>query len=367
MSLVIKLLGLDARALKPDKLLFRLKVLYRKWKASGSLKGFRDGVNSFYLARERMDENRQEALQTVESEVDEEIDISYETKLYLPLEILLGLIYERNGYRAGERPEEVEEAEDLFRNLAGLFLEIDLRDAVIDDELEKMKITGGEVDPEKLFEDGREALKREYYDEGLESYGSEISSIYDKGIEIAMEHQRSQDEFEKVMGEARRKNSFDELMSLYRDADLEDMIGERIEALPYFATQYERVAVLYDAVISILAEKGLEISDEDREAIIYDVIGAQIWLDDVSDLKQDIEDDQLTPVTAEIARASDLEEAQQSIRELKDDYLDEAREKAKESDSVLQEIAVEYIDLKGEEKDISRKLRSIDVPKGASR
>lgn len=313
-----------------------------------------------------MEESRQEALGTVESGVEGEIDISYETKLYMPLEILLGLIYERNGYRGDERPDKVEKAEELFRHLAGLFLEIDLRDAVIDDELEKMKVRGDEVDPERLFEEGREALKRKYYDEGLETYGSEISGIYDRGIKIAMEHQRSQEELEEFMEEARRKNSFDELMSLYRDADPENMIGERIEALPYFATQYERVAVLYDAVISMMEELGLGISGEGREAIIYDVIGAQIWLDDVSDLKQDIEDDELTPVTAEVAKASDLEEAEQSIRGLKGLYLDEAREKALETDSVLQEIAVEYIDLKGEEKDISGRLRSISVSKGAS-
>jgi hypothetical protein len=129
--------------------------------------------------------------------------------------------------------------------------------------------------------------------------------------------------------------------------------------MPFFASQYERVGVLYDSMFEMYEEAGFSIDDDFKRSMVLSTIGAQIWLDDVDDLEEDWNNGQLTPVTAEVLSSETGEEAYENIVSMKDEYLDAAREYAVKSDSDLASIGIEYIDKRGEQLDLKGEIEKI--------
>jgi nucleotide-binding universal stress UspA family protein len=93
---------------------------------------------------------------------------------------------------------------------------------------------------------------------------------------------------------------------------------------------------------------GFEIPDAFGTSIVLAIIGAQIWLDDVDDYRDDVAEGQLTPVTAEYVLAGDDATAYENVVSITERYLDLARAHAEAAGSPLNGIAIEYILRSGE-------------------
>jgi hypothetical protein len=113
--------------------------------------------------------------------------------------------------------------------------------------------------------------------------------------------------------------------------------------LPYLASQYDRVGVIYHGMLEMYRAAGFEIEPAFERSVLFAIIGAQVWLDDVDDYADDVREGQLTPVTAEYLLADDDRAAFETIVAVSEAYFDRARTYADAADSTLTGIAVEYI------------------------
>jgi hypothetical protein len=127
-----------------------------------------------------------------------------------------------------------------------------------------------------------------------------------------------------------------------------EVLPEKERNWPYCRTQYERVGVIYDGMIEMFRAAGIDIEPEFKHAVVLAIIGAQIWLDDIDDFSADMEEGQLTPVTAEYLIQDSDSEAYENIVEISQQYLDRAVEESVRSNSHLTGIATEYIYLSGD-------------------
>jgi hypothetical protein len=341
-------------------------------------------------------DNRTEAMvedvfTTIESALAEEFDVEsvtfeYDTKLILPAQLTLGHLYrearmradsgdpvahstwagrvanrvESDQYRDPEHPSAwsgeprtpealVDRAEYLTRVIIEALLDGDMRDAVNDAEYDDFEVSIP-IEPEAYETVARVAQRtlESHLTESLDALPDEVAAEYDWAVDLSEAHQARDPHFRDLYERAREGDSdaAQAIREEYRDAPLEadtDVFTAAELDLPYLQTQYARVGVIYDAMIEMYRHLGMPINDAFKRSIVLAIIGAQIWLDDVDDYGADLEDGQLTPVTAEYLLADSDRLAARRVREITERYLDLARENATESGSPLTGIATEYI------------------------
>jgi hypothetical protein len=363
-----------------------------------------EGKNAIDLnlhIKDRKEDFMQELFDDVAAEIgeragEEDVDFSYDTKLTFPAEITLGKIYEEAqaqlpgdydalNREAGtllekkfaseekvqdkrERIENEHEAEllrveegEVFTDLVmGLLVEGDMRDAIHDEEYEDFE-TDSSMDDAEVAEIAQQTLLEELQPR-LDEYPEEVRDAYGRAVDLSMGHQEEDEEFRRMFEEARENpGDAEEIIEPYRSGDTESRFSlDWSEVnMPFFASQYERVGVLYDGMFEMYEEAGFSIDDDFKRSMVLSTIGAQIWLDDVDDLEEDWNNGQLTPVTAEVLTSETGEEAYENIVSMKDEYLDAAREYAVKSDSDLASIGIEYIDKRGEQLDLKGEIEKI--------
>ena len=316
----------------------------------------------------------------------ESVTFEYDTKLILPAQLTLGHLYrearlrannddpvaystwagrvanrvESDDYRDPDDPTAwegspknpqalVDRAEFLTRVVIEALLDGDMRDAVNDEEYDDFEVSI-HIEPDEYETVARVAQQtlEANLTETLAALPAEVEEIYDWAVDVSEAHQDRDPRFRELYERAREgeEDAVGAIRAEYREAafDVEtDVFTEAELELPYLKTQYARVGVIYDAMIEMYRHTGLPVDQAFKRSIVLAIIGAQIWLDDVDDYGVDLEDGQLTPVTAEYVLADTDREAARRVREITERYLDLARENATDSESPLTGIATEYI------------------------
>jgi hypothetical protein len=269
------------------------------------------------------------------------VDFSYDTKLVLPAELTLGYLY--------RHAEDDRRAEDVTRLAIEALIDGDMRDAINDDEFEDFEVDFP-VDDGSRREVARiaQATLQERVDRYFEDYPRTVREAYEWAVAISETHQDEDDHFRSLMAAAQRGDEAarDAVRDEYKFAAFDDppVVFDADELdLPYLKTQYDRVGVIYDGMIEMYREAGVPVEDAFKKSIVLAIIGAQIWLDDVDDYRDDSRDGQLTPVTAEYLLADDDAAAADTVVNISERYLDLAKDHATAVDSTLTGIGAEYI------------------------
>jgi hypothetical protein len=366
-----------------------------------------EGKNAIDL-KSHIDERKEDFMQELFEDVSEaikddtgekDVSFTYDTKLTFPAELTLGKIYEeaqqqlpddydvmnreverdilkkiagplkkgKNGRTRKKRIEEEQEAQlmrlregEAFTDLVmGLLVEGDMRDAIHDEEYEDFE-TDSELESPEVAETAQETLLKELQTQ-LEEYPEGVREAYEKAVDLSMEHQDEDEQFREMYQDARENPAdAEEIIEPYRNGSTESRftLDWSNTDMPFFASQYERVGVLYEGMFEMYEEAGFDLDEDFRRSLVLSTIGAQIWLDDVDDLAEDWENSQLTPVTAELLYSDSDEEAYENIVSLKGRYLDAARDYAERSGSHLAGIGIEYIDRRGDELDLEQQIEN---------
>jgi len=327
----------------------------------------------------------------VEEAIAEEFDydpdavgFEYETKLLRPAELTLGRLYRAATDRAEDgfdpvarevrpgiggrlaglvgmassdpiEPEfshlvrEVEHAERVTELVVVALLDGDMRDAINDDEYGDFhtEMPTSESERERIAELAQSTLEADV-ERRFDRFPEGVREAYDRAVDVSEAHQKEDGTFREMLAAAREGDpgAGEQIREQYRDADFEDppdYFAPGDLELPYLRTQYGRVGVIYEGMIAMYREAGIEIDEAFQRSIVLSIVGAQIWLDDVDDFEADMAEGQLTPVTAEYLLAESDAEAYRRIRGVTDRYLGAARRHAVASDAPLTAIAIEYI------------------------
>jgi hypothetical protein len=271
------------------------------------------------------------------------VEFSYDTKLVLPAELTLGYLYRR-----GAAPER---AEALTRLAIEALIDGDMRDAINDDEFGDFELDEPVEDRRRVAELAQATLQ-ERVEAAFADYPDEVRAAYDRAVAVSESHQSEDERFRELMAAARGERETDpdaardQIRAEYRDAGFGEpaaAFGPDDLDLPYFKTQYDRVGVIYDGMLGMYRAGGFPIEPAFEQSIVLAIIGAQIWLDDLDDYRDDLREGQLTPVTAEYLLADTDRAAAESVVEISERYLNRARQEATAVDSTLTGIATEYI------------------------
>ncbi len=314
----------------------------------------------------------------------ETVSFDYDTKLVLPAQLTLGYAYRSARRRTADDPvdesiatgvpsveapdldrdgdgaatgrtlsptETVRRAEQMTRLSVEALIDGDMRDAINDDEFEDFE-TDVDADPRRIAEVAQATLERDLQSK-LDGLPPVVEETYREAVDYSEAHQDRDDHFRELMtaagdGDEDARRSIREE---YKFADFEQppaTFAPPDLELPYLRTQYARVGVLYDAMLDLYRLAGIEIGDAFARSIVLAIVGAQVWLDDVDDYRDDRREGQLTPVTAEYLLAPDEDAGYRRVVDVTERYLDRAKEYATEADSPLTGIAVEYIYRSGE-------------------
>jgi hypothetical protein len=323
---------------------------------------------------------------------EDRVSFTYETKLTLPAELTLGYLFRRArsrataGYdplvdggarklptwvpRPGGRPDAiahrnatnrdadqfVADAREMTAFVVAALLDGDMRDAINDEEFDDFVVTVEGADPgeeERVAEITQSCLQSRV-EAGFASYPDGVREAYDHAVEVSEAHQAQDERFRELMtaasGESDEALSREEARAAieaeYKHRPMADddhpFTREELD-LPYLTTQYDRVGVIYHGMLEMYRAAGFEIEPAFERSIVFAIIGAQVWLDDVDDYRVDVEEGQLTPVTAEYLLDDSDREAFETIIDVSNAYFDRARRYADAADSTLTGIAVEYI------------------------
>jgi hypothetical protein len=322
----------------------------------------------------------------------ESVTFEYDTKLVLPAELTLGQIYRiararaapgadpvalshwahrtaadggettdgANRYRDPLAPDGwdgedldpqtlVDRGEYLTRFVIEALIDGDMRDAVNDAEYEDFEVSLDLAPDERAR---MAALAQETLEADLattfERVPDDVEATYEWAVEYSQAHQERDEYFRDLLADAQAGNAAaaSAIRSEYKFRTVEDPTGlfsDDERDLPYLETQYARVGVIYDGMIDMYRDAGLPIDGAFKKSIVFAIIAAQIWLDDVEDFPADREDGQLTPVTAEYVLADSDRAAYDAIVDATEQYVHLARQYARRSDSPLTGIATEYI------------------------
>ncbi len=294
-----------------------------------------------------------EAFADVEEAIAEEfgygyVSFEYDTKLVLPAKLTLGYLYRELDEQAHHG------AEELTQLAVEALLDGDMRDAINDEEYEDFVVDFETTERDRaLIADIAQEVLQARVEEQFSHYPDEVKEIYDWAVDISEAHQDEDEQFRSLMDRARDgdEEALEAIGARYKYgefADEPEIFTEEELSLPYLKTQYDRVGIIYDAMIDMYREVGFDISGSFQRSIVLAIIGAQIWLDDLDDYEADLRDGQLTPVTAEYLLAESGQEAKLSVIEISEAYLDRARRQATVADSTLTGIAIEYIHRDGD-------------------
>jgi hypothetical protein len=276
----------------------------------------------------------------------DEVVLRYDTKLVLPAKLTLGRLYREL------EPADHLRAEEMTRLAVEALIDGDMRDAINDEEFEDFEF---DVDLDERERRRAAELAQEHMQHRVEkqlaAYSSSVRETYEWAVERSNAHQARDERFRELMAEVQRGETPPErLATEYRDAAFDDppaLFTEAELSVPYIKTQYDRVGVLYDAMLGMYRESDLPVDRSFQRAIVLAIIGAQVWLDDIDDFEADIRSGQLTPVTAEYLLA-DEGDPREAVVSLGRRYLDRAKAEATAADSPLTGIAIEYILRSGE-------------------
>jgi hypothetical protein len=277
----------------------------------------------------------------------ESVTFSYDTKLVLPAKLTLGRLYRQL------EPADHLRAEEMTRLAVEALIDGDMRDAINDEEFDDFEV---DVDVDERERRRIARLTQDHLQARVEKqlsvYSDSVRETYEWAVAISNTHQASDERFRELMADVQRGEAPPEqLEAEYRDAAFEDppeLFTEVERSLPYIKTQYDRVGVLYDAMLGMYRESGLPIARSFQRSIVLAIIGAQIWLDDIDDFEDDIRSGQLTPVTAEYLLAGEDDDPREAVIDIGQRYLDHAQQEATAADSALTGIAVEYIRRSGD-------------------
>jgi hypothetical protein len=291
----------------------------------------------------------------------EYVDFEYDTKLLLPANLTLGYLFRRLDGHEHER------AADLTHLAVEALLDGDIRDARNDEEFGDFAVDfdADRDDRRRIAAIAQETLAARV-DRGLATYPDRLGELYERAVAISERHQDQDAQFREWMAAAREGESdareriraeyrdapFGPESTLFPDADESPAADDPAaltadEQLPYLRTQYDRVGVIYDAMLEMYRAAGFPIAPAFQRSIVLAIIGAQIWLDDIEDYEPDMREGQLTPVTAEYLLADDDRVAREAVVDISHRYLDRARQAATDADSTLTGIAAEYIRRRG--------------------
>jgi hypothetical protein len=290
----------------------------------------------------------EEAFREVEAAIAESfgygyVDFEYDTKLVLPAKLTLGHLYR-------ELPEtEHDRAEAMTRLAVEALLDGDMRDAINDDEFADFSVDF-EADGDgrrEIAEIAQEVLQARV-EEQFTRFPDGVREAYEWGVERSERHQAEDPRFRSLMSRAQagETGAFDAIQSEYKHASFGEqpaLFTDEELALPYLKTQYDRVGVIYDAMVEMFRAADLPVEPAFHRSIVLAIVGAQIWLDDVDDYRADVAEGQLTPVTAEYLLAADDATAHENVVTIGQSYLDRARQQATVAESALTGIATEYI------------------------
>ena len=281
----------------------------------------------------------------------------YDTRLVLPALLTLGHVH----VLAGDVPisriggdvdrDLVARGRETTREVVRALLDGDMRDAINDDEYEDFR-TNLRPRP-KVAELAQRSLQS-----GVESWFDReetpdaVRNAYEHAVELSERHQEEDRTYRELLDDYReaatsddpdeREAAADAICERYKFAAAEgaaDRLAGEFD-LPYFATQYARVGILYEDMLEMYeADLGLDLGDGFKRAIVLMVVAAQIGLDDTDDYPED-RGTQLTPVTAELNIAEDRETGVDRLRRIVETYLDRADAAV---DDHLTRIAVEYV------------------------
>jgi len=314
-------------------------------------------TEQLFLGVERDLDRAREAgeLEPAPGAAGESARFDYDTRLVMPAILTLGRIHAAAGdvpvaRFAGDVDRDlVARGRETTRNVVRALLDGDMRDAINDDEYEDFE---SNLRPREAVAE----IAQRHLEAGVETWldrpdtPEAVRKSYDHAVELSERHQDEDDAFRGLLddyltadGPTAREAAADAIRERYRDADLED--GDLFAAdadLPYFATQYARVGILYEDMLNMYeADLGTELGEGFKRAVVLMVIGAQIGLDDTDDYPED-RGTQLTPVTAELNLADDPESGTERVRAIVEAYLDRA-DACADPDDHLTRIAVEYI------------------------
>ncbi len=271
------------------------------------------------------------------------VTFEYDTKLVLPAKLTLGHLYR-------ERPEsDHDRAEAVTRLAVEALLDGDMRDAINDDEFGDFSVDfeTDEDDRREIAEIAQEILQARV-EEQFTRFPEGVREAYEWAVERSERHQRADTRFRSLMSRAQAgdDDALEAIESEYKHAAFEEppalLTDEELE-LPYMRTQYDRVGVIYDAMIEMFRAADLPVEPVFHRSIVLAIVGAQVWLDDIDDYRADMTEGQLTPVTAEYLLAVDDATARENVVAIGEAYLDRARQQATTADSALTGIATEYI------------------------
>jgi hypothetical protein len=285
---------------------------------------------------------------------------------------------------------EVALAEDVTELVVEALVDGDMRDALNDGEFADFEVGFpiDEADRRRVAEVAQATL-RDRVEARFEAFPDAVRDAYDAAVAASEAHQDRDERFRRLLAAARAGEAVpapaqregtertdegpvdprEAIRREYRDAAWEpptafaaggtgtdadadapadgdgDGDGDGVDGgdLPYLATQYRRVGVIYDGMIGMYRAAGVGVDGTFERSVVLAIIGAQLWLDDVDDFAADMAEGQLTPVTAEYLLANDDRSAYRRVVEVSRAYFDAAKRAAAASDSTLTGLAVEYI------------------------
>jgi hypothetical protein len=282
----------------------------------------------------------------------DEVVFEYDTRLVLPAMLTLGRLHELAGdvpvlrHVRGVDYTLAQEGEATTHEIVRALLDGDMRDAINDDEFEDFETT---VRPRKR------AAKRAQrtLQAGVEAWfgrpdtPESVRTYYDHAVTLSETHQDEDERFRDLLvrfhdaPNGNRATIAAEMEREYKFATPQETppLFAAEADLPYFATQYERVGILYEDMLNMYeAALDLSLGEDFKRAIVLMVIAAQVGLDDTDDYPED-RGTQLTPVTAEL-NLLPPDEAVESLRDVTFTYLDRAEGYASNH---LTAMAIAYI------------------------
>jgi len=289
---------------------------------------------------------------------DQQARFDYDTRLVLPAMLTLGRIHVLAGdVPLGRIGSEVDRdfaarGRETTRNVVRALLDGDMRDAVNDDEYEDFETN---LRPRERVAELAQASLQEGVEAWLDADDTPeaVREHYEHAVSVSERHQEADREFRDLLDRFRdaegaddpseREAAAEAIRERYKFADAEAAdLFEADADLPYFATQYARVGILYEDMLNMYeADLGVELGEGFKRAIVLLVVGAQIGLDDTDDYPED-RGTQLTPVTAELNLAEDRAAGVERLRRIVNTYLDRADGWADPGDH-LTRIAIEYV------------------------
>lgn len=298
----------------------------------------------------------QEAYQAIEEELEKSFDqnnitFSYKTKLTMPVELTLGYLYEQ---KSNTQSNLSKNSIEVARLVTEALLDGDMRDAINDEEYDDFDVNF-DLDPAqrekiaKIAQDRLETRVSKHFD----GFPEEVQKAYTTAKQESESHQKEDKYYRRLLEDSRSGSAeaVEKIESEYKHASFTkdpDIFSSGEKNWPYCFTQYKRVGVIYSGMIEMFRAAGVNIEPEFKRAIVLSIIGAQIWLDDIDDYQSDIEEGQLTPVTAEYIIQNSEKEAYFNIKRISQKYFDAALYSAVQSGSDITGIATEYIYLTGD-------------------